>query len=398
MRVALLSHTASPRAPTGAERSLSLLAAGLAARGHEVAVVAPGPWSLAGELLDAGVELVTIPTRACWLVQWQPQPAVWQAFRWLRYTVPDAGRGRLRAWLEGFAPDVVHVNCLPHLAGAVAASSLQLPVVWHVREMLPPSRRRRWWVRHLRRHATAIVAVSGAVAGWLGDEGLGDRVTVVHNGVDPPADLPDRATARDRFGIGGDDVVVGFVGQLVAHKGALELIEAVHRLRAGGRPVSAVLAGTGPDSFRRRAMVAAGKSGAVRLLGAVETPWELLAACDVVAVPTLWPDPLPRSVLEAMAVGRPVVAFAAGGIPEMVVDGTTGLLAVAGNADGFRAALDRLIGKPELRRRFGSAARDRAGELFSLDRHVATMEAVLSAVARHGDRGGTSVASSASRG
>jgi len=74
MKIALLSHLASRKAPTGAERSLSLLALGLADRGHEVAVAAPGPWVLSEELEAAGASVTSVPVRQCWLVQYGPQP------------------------------------------------------------------------------------------------------------------------------------------------------------------------------------------------------------------------------------------------------------------------------------------------------------------------------------
>ena len=160
MRVAQLSHLASATAPTGAERSLALLALALFARGHEVAVATPGPWALSDELKAAGVSVTPLPVRPCWLVQYGPQPLWRQVARGVRYAFPDSGGRRLRAWLSELAPDVVHVNCLPHLRGAAAARSLGLPVVWHIREMLPSGRRRRWFAHRLRADATRIVAVS----------------------------------------------------------------------------------------------------------------------------------------------------------------------------------------------------------------------------------------------
>ena len=133
MKAALLSHLASVDAPTGAERSLALLAGGLGERGHEVAVVAPGPWAMGADLEAAGIEVATIPVRSCWLVQYGAQPLWRQTARVARYALPDRGYRDLRSWLGGFDPDVVHVNCLPLLRGAAAARSLGLPVVWHIR-------------------------------------------------------------------------------------------------------------------------------------------------------------------------------------------------------------------------------------------------------------------------
>ena len=249
MKIALLSHLASETAPTGAERSLAMLASELAARGHEVAVAAPGPWALDTELAPAGVSVARLPVRSCWLVQYGPQPVWLQAGRALRYVMPDPGRSRLRSWLSTMQPDVVHVNCLPHLRGAWAARSLGLPVVWHLREILPPGPRRRWFAGHLRRQATRIVAVSEAVAAWLHEEKLTERVEVVYNGVAAPTDEPDQASARERFDLPRNAVIVGLFSQLVRHKGGLHFVQAAHRAVVEDRNLHFVIAGHGPKSF-----------------------------------------------------------------------------------------------------------------------------------------------------
>ena len=382
MRVALLSHLASATAPTGAERSLALLARGLCARGHEVAVATPGPWSLSGELEVAGMSVQSIPVRPCWLVQYGPQPLWRQAARGVRYAFPGSGGRRLRTWLSEFEPNVVYVNCLPHLRGAAAARSLDLPVVWHLREMLPPGPRRRWFAGRLRSDANRIVAVSEAVAGWLREEGLGDRVEVVHNGVDPPTDVVDREAVRSHFDLPTDAIVVGLFGQLVIHKGALDLVRAAHTAVSENRELHFLIAGHGPASFGRelRREIAAGPAaGRIHVVPPQPEIWELLAAVDVIALTTLWPDPLPRAVMEAMAAGRPVVAYKDGGVAEMVIDGETGRLCRPGNVEDLTRAILELADDEALRGRLGEAGRKRARELFSVERYLNRMEFILKA-------------------
>jgi glycosyltransferase involved in cell wall biosynthesis len=388
MNIAFLSHLASPTAPTGAERSLALLAGGLADRGHRVAVTAPGPWALGAELERAGIGVVSIPIRACWLAQFGPQPLWRQMARALRYAVPDAGGRRLRAWLAATSPDLVHVNCLPHVRGAAAARSCGLPLVWHVREILPPGVRRHWFAGRLRREATIIVAVSEAVASWLRVEGLGDRVKVIHNGVDLPAAPAAPEAVRDGLGLPPEAVVVGHFGQLVAHKGARDFVRAAHLAAASNQALHFLIAGHGPRSFvdgLLRETAAGPGSGRIHVVPPQDDIWDLMAAVDVVAVTTVWPDPLPRVVMEAMAAGRPVVAYDGGGVPEMVVDGETGRLCRSGDIDGLRRALVDLAGDEALRDRLGGAGRNRAREVFSVKRHLDRMESVFQSVASTGD-------------
>ncbi len=380
MKLAAISHLASADAPTGAEKSLAFLAESLVARGHEFSVVAPGSWCLTDRLEESGVEVAEIPSRACWLVQWGRQPPLTQALRYLRWRLPDPGTRRMMVRLDRLWPDVVYVNCLPQLKGAAAARALGLPVVWHIREILPPGFRRRWFARRLKRDATRIVAVSRAVAEWLNDEGLGDKVEVIHNGCDAPSDLPDQAAVRTEYGLPAIGTLVGFFAQIVRHKGAIDLVRACSRVMGDDPFLGAVFAGDGPPeelSCLRNAISASGHSDRFIMLPPQEDVGRLLAAVDMVGVPSRWPDPLPRSVMEAMAAGRPVVAYRTGGIPEMIVDGETGFMVETGDVEGLAQGIERLVADSELRRRLGAAAARRARSDFSFESHVDRMERIL---------------------
>ena len=121
LSVALLSHLASEASPTGAERSLALLAAGLVQRGHRALVVAPGPWALQPELDAAGVEVRIQHCRVLWMTSYDAIPPPRAAVKGVRYSLPMSGERELQRLLSRRAPDVVHVNCLPHVRGARAA-------------------------------------------------------------------------------------------------------------------------------------------------------------------------------------------------------------------------------------------------------------------------------------
>jgi glycosyltransferase involved in cell wall biosynthesis len=384
LSIAMLSHLASPHAPTGAERSLVVLANGLAAAGHRVFMTAPGPFVLESALAP-GIKLTRIPCRMCWVTHFAPEPAWRVAGRWLRFAAPDAGEGAISHWLTDVWPDVVHVNCLPHVKGARAAHRAGHPVVWHIREILPPGARRRWFAKKLASYATSIVAVSAAVAQWLNDEGLGARVTVVPNGVDPPVSPRSRESARRFLGLPVDGVVAGLFGQVLPHKGVLEAIEAVAAARAAAPALRLVVAGDGPLDFLERVDAAASRlelGESFRRLPGLSDPSDLFAASDFVLLTTLTPDPLPRAVLEGMAWGRPVAAFRSGGAAEMIVDGRTGLLVDTGDVAALGAAMARLAQDAKLRETLGPAGRQRAKESFSTHAHVLRMEAILREAAK----------------
>jgi glycosyltransferase involved in cell wall biosynthesis len=380
LSLALLSHLASPTAPTGAEQSLALLAEGLKRRGHRVHVVAPGPWVLEERLRSASIEVHRIRCSSCWLVHDTRTWTVRTAWRWARCVLPDAGTAKLEALLRRIGLDVVHVNCLPHVRGAKAARNAGLPVVWHLREIMPPGRRRQWFAKRLRGDADALVAVSEAVGAWVRAEGLAERMKVVPNGVAVTSDVVDPVSARRKLGLPEDGCLVGLFGQMLPHKGVVEFVRAGSLALRQEPGLRFVLAGDGPDGFLgkvRSEMAREDSHARFHLLPAQPSGDVLVAAADVVCLPSTRPDPLPRTVLEAMAVGRAVTGFRSGGTAEMVVEGTTGLLTHVGDVEGLAASFVRLARDEPLRRRMGEEARRRAGEVFSIETHVDRMEAVL---------------------
>lgn len=96
----------------------------------------------------------------------------------------------------------------------------------------------------------------------------------------------------------------------------------------------------------------------------------------VFVFPSLWHEPFGIPVIEAMAAGLPVVATRSGALPEVVVDGETGILVDRGDNDGLAAAVGRLLADPQLRQRMGAAGRRRVRQLFAWDRSVARLEAL----------------------
>jgi glycosyltransferase involved in cell wall biosynthesis len=104
----------------------------------------------------------------------------------------------------------------------------------------------------------------------------------------------------------------------------------------------------------------------LQLLGFRPDTGAVLAAADVVAVPSTRPDPFPNSALEALAAGRPVVASNAGGLPEMVRDGETGVLVPPGDHRALASALRALADDPDRRARMGASAAADVAARFSL--------------------------------
>lgn len=182
------------------------------------------------------------------------------------------------------------------------------------------------------------------------------RSVVIPNAVD--------AAAAPRAALDADVPTIVSVGRLHEPKDFVTLARALGGLPAGA--FRAEIVGDGPDRPDvERELAAGGAAGAVELAGERDDVPARLAAADVFVLSSR-SECMPISVLEAMAAGLPVVATAVGGLPEMVVDGETGFLVAAGDADALRAALARLVADPALRRRMGAAGRRRVEERFDL--------------------------------
>lgn len=200
------------------------------------------------------------------------------------------------------------------------------------------------------------------------------RVLIPGTGVDmdffspAAADCERMAAVRREAGLGEKSVVVTFVGRLLRHKGVEELLAAFAALSA--RCPEAVLLVAGwrdegnPGVVAPELLERARANPAVRFLGKRDDVREILALTDVFALPS-HREGTPRTVLEAMAMGRPVVATDVPGCRQTVEDGVTGLLVPKGDVAALAAALERLVRDGALRRRLGEAGRLKAGREFS---------------------------------
>jgi len=195
------------------------------------------------------------------------------------------------------------------------------------------------------------------------------------------AAAPPRAAARARLGLAPDAYVVAGLGRLVPVKGFDLLVEALPRLAAEVPSARVLLVGDGPERAALEARARAlGVAARLHVTGATPEVAAHLAAADVLAAPSR-NEGMGRALVEAMALGLPVVATAVGGIPAVVEDGGCGRLVPPGDADALAAALAGLGRDARLRETLGRAAVVRA-EAFSSEVALARMRAVYDALAR----------------
>lgn len=348
----------------GAERALARLLAGLDAdpgdRGRFEPVVAclyGSQSSVAASIRALGIPVVDLEMTHKWRLD-----SLVRLYRLLRDERPDILHTRL-----------FHANLTGRVLGRLAG----VPVVISGERTMGMESRWRYLLNRLTLFlADRVVCVSEQVAAFCARRiGLApDKTVVIPNGVDfpEPSDLLTQQIARESLGLPVDGVLIGTVARLDPVKrldvllSALALLEDAH----------ALVVGYGPEEQRLRAMAEGlGLGARVRFVGYQEDVWPWLAACDVFALSSDW-EGMPNAVLEAMGAGLPVVATAAGGTPDVVVDGETGLLVPPGDPAALAAALGRLIQDSELRRTMGAAGWRRARACFSVQQMVERTQAL----------------------
>ena len=224
------------------------------------------------------------------------------------------------------------------------------------------------------RWCRAVVAVSEAEGAAGLDAGIGrkSQFRVIPNGVDLG-----RFAAPPRPEAGR----IVFVGRLAPPKRPDLVVKALAELRKRWNEARVDFVGDGPLRADLEACITAeGVHGAVALLGSRTDVPELLSRAAVFVLASGY-EGSPLSVIEAMAAGVPVVATAVGGVPELVVDGETGLLVEPGRPDLLAAALSELLADPVRAQALGLAGRAHAQALFSREQMVATISALYEEIA-----------------
>ena len=214
--------------------------------------------------------------------------------------------------------------------------------------------------RLLRRSRTAALRRARRVlvpSAYLRDVAVGwglpaARVTVVPNPAPELPQLPSRAEARASLGLDGPALATA--GRLTAQKSLGDALQAIARVPG----VALLVLGDGPERAElEREAAGLGVSDRVPFLGAGsrDDVLRLFRAADAVLLTSVWEN-LPHTVLEALAVGTPVIATAVGGVPEVVVDGVNGLLVPPHDVAAIAGAVERVVHDDDLRRSLAAAA------------------------------------------
>jgi sugar transferase (PEP-CTERM/EpsH1 system associated) len=314
---------------------------------------------LGQRLIDDGIELHPLGRR----------PGFdWRCVRRLARCVRDSGA------------QMVHAHQYTPYAYITAARLLggRPPVLFTEHGRFYPdlsSAKRRLFNRLLTCRHDRFVAVGGAVKQALIEkEGLpAERIEVVYNGAASEPASPSaewRAEVRREFGAAGDEFVVLQVARLDPIKDHTTALKSLAAAVSRNPRIRLVLVGDGPERPTiERQIVDLGLQRSVTMLGQRGDVPVLLAAADAFLLTSV-SEGLPVTIIEAMAAGLPVVSTGVGGVPEIIDDGDTGLLAPAGDVDALAQAMLRISQDANLRESLAARGRERAASRFSEERMI----------------------------
>jgi glycosyltransferase involved in cell wall biosynthesis len=381
-RLSVLYFSSSAHIQGGAVQSMFRLARWLKQMGGNPLVVLPRPGDILQWYLNEDIDVRIIP--------FAEMHRRWSVSYLLRYLIATIGVvTRLVALIKREGIDIVHVNEIVYFPALIAARVAGIKSVCHVRVILEEPAWLKWLLpRLVSKLSDEVLCVSDAVRVNMFSPDTRNVRTLYNPGPDldrfDPQRADDGGAVREQFGIGPDAFVVGLVSKFSPKKGHLSLVEAARMIRnchPDMRVAYVVVGGTVPGHEDYIGLVKGkvaeyGLQDSFIFAGVQHDIPGLMAAADVmVHIPT-HEDPFPGVVLEAMAMKKPVVAFASGGIGEQFENGRSGILLGKGDVRALGGTLVDLAHDPARRVSLGKAGRYFLTSRFSPQRFSAELERI----------------------
>ncbi|MBN2345279.1 MAG: glycosyltransferase family 4 protein [Candidatus Aminicenantes bacterium] len=362
---------------SGAEFSLLSLMAGLDRDRFEPLLLLPDPGPFQEKADAHGIRSIVLPS----LFRYDECYRIWKSPRIIRVVLA------IRRIIRRERIALVHSNKLGvSYVGGLAARLGGIPALVHIRDGGLNRFVKPWKGRVIRFLNDEIIAVSHATGDGVAaiHPVLRGKVRVIYNGIDMAAmDRIRASTIRGELGIPPSAPLIGAVGRIEPGKGIEVLIAVAKELKSRFPGLRILIVGPVFEprdkphfdqillDVKRR-----GLEKDIHFTGFRSDVLGIVKELSIVVHPAVFQDPLPRAVLEAAALGKPIVASRVGGVPEILEDRVSGILFEPGNAAALAAALSDLLQDPATASRLGMAARKIVEDRFSVRCHVAEVTAV----------------------
>lgn len=366
----------------GAETYVYNLKKGLENRGHQVKILA-GHTDDPTRFSDVEFPLIDQST----------------VFRILPYIWHQASLDALNAVIADFKPDIIHFNFIYYNASpSVLSAASRIPSVYtvHGHELIGPmnlkktkkcshpdeqfcihclgiiryfpERIKQQIIRQLAKHIRLFITPSKNHAKLISSYKFGP-VQQMYNGIQ-------LASYQKPV----DSSTILFVGRLVEEKGTMHLVKAMKKILSSVPEATLTIVGDGECRSDLKQYIQKNKLDNKVLLVGKKGNKEILnyyKDAKVVVVPSIYPDNLPTVCIEAMSVGKPIVASTIGGLPELVEDGKTGYLVEPGNEDQLAEKIIQVLSNKTHTEQMSKQARTKAEQMFSIENHAEQMESIF---------------------
>jgi len=295
----------------------------------------------------------------------------------------------LAGWVFRHRPNLLFANGpRTFICAAIAGCVTGRPVIWHLHNVLPKGVELSL-VALFSRWVHAIVVCSQAVAQPLLEKkaNLKPKVRLIYN---PVPDL-NRTSAvavdnlRQGFGVQPEEICIGIFGRVTPFKGQRRFVQAAKLVLQQCPTTRFFLIGSPANDkidheYYNQLRLTAEQMGMQNSLFFIEHQRDVekyLAMMDVVVVASKGPEALPQTLIEAMSMGKAVIAPASGGVVEILEDGKTGMFAEAGEPDKLAATMAKLITDSDLRKSLGSTAQERISRCHSREKFAEAIQSIL---------------------
>jgi len=286
---------------------------------------------------------------------------------------------------------IVHThNSKAGFVGRLSAKLARVPVIVHTVHGFAFHDQEPLWRRILFRNLERIAAhwcdkmifISQPLVDWALRERIGhpEKMVRIYSGIEPerfrPVSEQEKRAIRQKWGLGEEDAVIGIVSKLWKGKGHELLIRAFQRIKREKAEARLVIVGEGSLRESLRSLVRRlDLAHDVIFTGFLADVPQILATFDVAVLPSYF-EGMGRVLLEAMAMGKPVVGTRVGGIPDLIEEDVNGYLVSPGNEEELAAALLKILNNKSLAAKMGEAGRKKMTERFSADTMVRSIEKV----------------------
>jgi glycosyltransferase involved in cell wall biosynthesis len=289
------------------------------------------------------------------------------------------GLRRLRKIYKQETIDIIYSNTTAVLIGAYAAKFARIKHVWHVHEIIKsPQKVAKFLAKSLYTKSVNNIAVSEEVSKyWCSLEPrLDSKIQVIFNGLDLKGYNVEKGKLRRELNLSKKTIIIGMVARINHWKGQKYFIEIAKRVFTYHKNVHFVLIGDVYPGYERyeeemhKKIEEYSLSNVCSVLGFRSDVREILPEFDIFVLPSILPDPLPTTVLEAMASSCPVVGTNHGGVREMVKNNESGILIPWDDANTSYKLMKPLIEDENLRRQYGNLGFERVSTIFTPEKYA----------------------------